>query len=158
MHKLLVEKMVESVRRRVAQGDCPIEPAYSVEILEHCIVELAADPVEPKVSSDVDIEIERLIRSAMQDEFLLGQNADDRMERRYATASKVAATIATLRASDPSRELVERAIAVVDLIEGFPGYGTATNGNGRLKDQPAWVKFYNLTHDLKAALAQGQSR
>ena len=42
------------------------------------------------------------------------------------------------------KELREASADVVRLIEGFPGYGTATNMDGRLKDQPAWVRFYLL--------------
>jgi hypothetical protein len=45
--------------------------------------------------------------------------------------------------------LLDDLTAVVDLIEGFPGYGTASNLNGRLKDQEAWVRFYNLVADLR---------
>lgn len=37
---------------------------------------------------------------------------------------------------------------VVDLIEGFPGYGTSMNLDGRLKDQPRWVRFYNAVAAL----------
>jgi hypothetical protein len=39
---------------------------------------------------------------------------------------------------------------VVALIEGLPGYGTCTNAleGGRLKDQPSWVRFYNLVAAL----------
>jgi len=40
---------------------------------------------------------------------------------------------------------------VVDLIEGFPGYGTCTNPDGRLKDQARWVSFYNAVKGLPAA-------
>lgn len=45
--------------------------------------------------------------------------------------------------------------AVVSLIEGFPGYGTCTNSEGRLKDQAAWVKFYNLVAALNPETPNG---
>ncbi len=41
MHSQAADAIVESVRRREAQGDCPTEPAQSVETLENCILELA---------------------------------------------------------------------------------------------------------------------
>lgn len=40
MHKLAVHEIVESVKRRVAQGDRPIEPRHSYETLEEVIIEL----------------------------------------------------------------------------------------------------------------------
>lgn len=41
MHLLAVKKLVESVRRRERQGDCPTEPVLSVENLEDLVVTLA---------------------------------------------------------------------------------------------------------------------
>jgi hypothetical protein len=46
------------------------------------------------------------------------------------------------------KQLLEASSRVVQLIEGFPGYGTSTNAQGRLKDQPEWVEFYVLVKDL----------
>lgn len=43
MHPLAVKEIVESVRLRAAQGDCPTEPAQSVEVLEQAILEMHAD-------------------------------------------------------------------------------------------------------------------
>lgn len=43
MHPLAVKDIVESVRLRAAQGDCPTEPAQSVEVLEQVILELCKD-------------------------------------------------------------------------------------------------------------------
>lgn len=47
----------------------------------------------------------------------------------------------------------ELAKAVVDLVEGLDGYGTQVSAmNGvRLKDQPAWVRFYNAVRGRHVA-------
>ncbi len=45
MHEMLVREYVSKVRERVKQGDCPIEPALSVELLEELVVQLADDLV-----------------------------------------------------------------------------------------------------------------
>lgn len=37
----LRDAVIASVRRRVEQGDCPTEPAHSVEMLENVILDLA---------------------------------------------------------------------------------------------------------------------
>ena len=44
MHPVLADKIVESVRLRHSQGDCPTEPAQSVEMLEGAVLELADRP------------------------------------------------------------------------------------------------------------------
>ena len=41
MHKQLVSGMVESVRARIAQGDCPTEAPFAREQLEDALVSLA---------------------------------------------------------------------------------------------------------------------
>lgn len=35
------EAVIASVRRRASQGDCPTEPAHSIETLENVILDLA---------------------------------------------------------------------------------------------------------------------
>lgn len=62
--------------------------------------------------------------------------------------------VANLRLACRAPDLLKASRAVVKLIEGFPGYGTATNLDGRLKDQAAWVEFYNLI----AALSEQEGR
>jgi hypothetical protein len=47
MHADLRNAVIASVRRRVEQGDCPTEPAHTVETLENVILDLA-----PKVASE----------------------------------------------------------------------------------------------------------
>lgn len=44
MHADLREAIIASVRRRFEQGDCPTEPAHTVETLEHVILDLAPKP------------------------------------------------------------------------------------------------------------------
>lgn len=51
MHKLLADKMVASIRTRVAQGDNPTEPAVSVENLEDLVLTLAALSQNPGTSN-----------------------------------------------------------------------------------------------------------
>lgn len=46
MHKQLLQELVTSVRRRIAQGDCPTEPPFSREQLENAVDALA--PKEPE--------------------------------------------------------------------------------------------------------------
>ena len=43
MHPLSLAKVIESVRRRIAQGDCPTEAPFSREQLENAIVTLATE-------------------------------------------------------------------------------------------------------------------
>ena len=40
MHLSALKAVLESVRRRVAQGDCPTEPPQSVETLEDALLSL----------------------------------------------------------------------------------------------------------------------
>lgn len=54
MHKLAVQRIVDSVQRRVAQGDCPTEPPQSRETLEEVIVELAKQRLARQIASDPD--------------------------------------------------------------------------------------------------------
>lgn len=49
MHAKLAAALVASVRRRIEQGDCPIEKAQSVEMLEHLVDDLAS-ALEPFAS------------------------------------------------------------------------------------------------------------
>jgi len=41
VHTLVLLKIIESVRRRQQQGDCPTEQAYSREMLENALAQLA---------------------------------------------------------------------------------------------------------------------
>lgn len=41
MHEVLADKIVERVRKRIAQGDCPSIKAESVETLEQVVENLA---------------------------------------------------------------------------------------------------------------------
>lgn len=52
MHNLAVAAIVESVRRREAQGDFPTEPKHAYEVLEDCILQLAdrQPPAEESVA------------------------------------------------------------------------------------------------------------
>lgn len=43
MHPLLTEKIIENVRRRIAQGDNPSQPPHSVETLEDALDSCAAE-------------------------------------------------------------------------------------------------------------------
>lgn len=54
MHKLAVERIIDSVQRRVAQGDCPTEPPQTVETLEEVICELARARLARKIATDPD--------------------------------------------------------------------------------------------------------
>lgn len=56
MHPLAVDAIVRSIQKRVAQGDCPTEPAHSVETLEEVIIELANARLRRKALSDPDDE------------------------------------------------------------------------------------------------------
>jgi hypothetical protein len=40
MHPLLLDEVIESVRRRVGQGDCPTEAPQSRETLENAVLDL----------------------------------------------------------------------------------------------------------------------
>jgi hypothetical protein len=42
MHPKLTENLIASVKRRVAQGDCPTEPALALETLEDLVLTQAA--------------------------------------------------------------------------------------------------------------------
>lgn len=52
MHPLAVKTVVESVRRRTAQGDQPNEQAQPLEILEETILELARQRDRDKQTVD----------------------------------------------------------------------------------------------------------
>lgn len=52
MHKLILDQVVASVRRRVEQGDCPTEPAQSVETLELAVIQLAEAAKARSLSKD----------------------------------------------------------------------------------------------------------
>lgn len=54
MHPALVIKIVESIQRRVAQGDCPTEPPQSVETLEGAVLELYAQTLRLQIALDPD--------------------------------------------------------------------------------------------------------
>lgn len=41
MHMQAAEAILESVRRREREGDCPREPAHGTETLEGCLIEIA---------------------------------------------------------------------------------------------------------------------
>lgn len=43
MHTALLNKTVDMVRQRAAEGDCPVTPAYSIEHLEDALITLADD-------------------------------------------------------------------------------------------------------------------
>jgi len=66
----LRDAVIASVRLRASQGDCPTEPAHSVETLENVILDLA-----PAVDAVPAGEVERLacIRTSMA---LLQQNSE----------------------------------------------------------------------------------
>lgn len=44
MHPLMLQKIVKSCRARIAEGDCPTTPAFTVEQLEEAVAELAGIP------------------------------------------------------------------------------------------------------------------
>lgn len=54
MHKLAVEAIVNSVQKRVAQGDCPTEPPQSLETLEEVICALARERLMRQIRNDPD--------------------------------------------------------------------------------------------------------
>jgi hypothetical protein len=56
MHQLAVEAIIRSVQKRVAQGDCPTEPAHSIETLEEVIIELANARLRRQIERDPDDE------------------------------------------------------------------------------------------------------
>lgn len=41
MHPLMLQKVIEACRARIAEGDYPTTPAFTVEQLEDAVVELA---------------------------------------------------------------------------------------------------------------------
>lgn len=43
MHRDLLSALVANVRKRAAEGDCPVTPSYPVETLENAILDLAAE-------------------------------------------------------------------------------------------------------------------
>ena len=103
-----------------------------------------ADPVEPKVSSDVD-------------DITCPQHFDP-----YCHACQ-AALLPTLRASDPSRELVEALVAHNDALRSVSSVtgrgGLATNWpTFRAMVERTLEKYHSVTNEARAALAQGQSR
>lgn len=54
MHPAAVIKIVESVQRRVRQGDCPTEPPQSRESLEETVLELYAHVQRLQIALDPD--------------------------------------------------------------------------------------------------------
>lgn len=54
MFKALLDANVASVLRRIAQGDCPTEPALSVEVLEHMIQDLV--DAQPATSQEGEVK------------------------------------------------------------------------------------------------------
>jgi hypothetical protein len=56
MYAKLRETVIESVRRRVAQGDCPTEPAQHIETLEHALLDLADIIAESENSAAIPVE------------------------------------------------------------------------------------------------------
>lgn len=54
MHTLAVEAIIRSVQKRVAQGDCPIEPPQTIETLESVIIELANARLRRQIERDPD--------------------------------------------------------------------------------------------------------
>lgn len=54
MHRLAVEAIIRSVQKRAIQGDCPTEPAQSVETLEGVIMELANARLRRQIERDPD--------------------------------------------------------------------------------------------------------
>lgn len=42
MHQIMTDLMVEKIKQRHAEGDCPVTPSYSVEKLEFAIIDLAS--------------------------------------------------------------------------------------------------------------------
>lgn len=52
--------------------------------------------------------------------------------------------VVAYRPVDQQESVLDLCKAVVEAVEGAPGYGTLRNAEGvRLKDHPAWVAFYN---------------
>jgi len=60
MHPMLLEKVIESVQKRVNQGDCPTEPPQSRESLEDAVLELKRD------YDDARLHALQILASAMQ--------------------------------------------------------------------------------------------
>lgn len=56
MHPIAVWKIVDSVRLRVNQGDCPTEPPHSRETLEEVVLELSAQVQRLQIALDPDEE------------------------------------------------------------------------------------------------------
>jgi len=56
MHKDLLELNVAAVRKRVSEGDCPIQPPLTVEMYEWVIVDLADALANANETAAVDYE------------------------------------------------------------------------------------------------------
>ena len=55
MNRELLSALVENVRKRASEGDCPLTPAYPVETLENAIIDLADKPLyATPTSADAD--------------------------------------------------------------------------------------------------------
>ena len=109
---------------------------------------------EPKVSSDV-VAVATAIANADLD----GPDPDDYW---HHLALRAIEKIATLRASDPSRELVEALVAHNDALRSVSSVtgrgGLATNWpTFRAMVEQTLEKYHSVTNEARAALAQGQS-
>lgn len=56
MHPLMLAKVIERCRLRQSEGDHPSEPAFSSEVLEDAIVQLANQVLSLKIKADPDDE------------------------------------------------------------------------------------------------------
>ena len=56
MHPFAALKIVESIQRRMRQGDCPTEPPVSREALEETVLELYRQNLALRIAADPDEE------------------------------------------------------------------------------------------------------
>lgn len=82
MHPALADKIVEQVRQRVSEGDCPVTPAFGIETMEGAVLELADRPARmlrtlaeamKKFAPDLADELAKRWAAAMEDQ-------DERLE------------------------------------------------------------------------------
>jgi hypothetical protein len=75
MHPALADKIVEQVRKRVNEGDCPTTEAFGVETLEEAVLELADRPAKTL----------RTLAEAMK---VFAPDLADQLTKRWADAMK----------------------------------------------------------------------